>query len=73
MPAVASDPGAGRDRRISARLASEGRPVTARLTRRPGGPARLRALLDSGQTIVAPGAFVPLSGRLVEEAGFPAV
>jgi 2,3-dimethylmalate lyase len=47
--------------------------VTARLTRRPGGPARLRALLEAGQTIVAPGAFDPLSARLVEEAGFPAV
>ena len=47
--------------------------MTARLTRRPGGPARLRALLDSGETIVAPGAFDPLSARLVEEAGFPAV
>jgi 2,3-dimethylmalate lyase len=47
--------------------------VTARLTRRLGGPARLRALLDSGQTIVAPGAFDPLAARLVEEAGFPAV
>jgi 2,3-dimethylmalate lyase len=47
--------------------------VTARLTRRPGGPARLRALLDSGQTILAPGAFDPLAARLVEEAGFPAV
>jgi 2-methylisocitrate lyase-like PEP mutase family enzyme len=47
--------------------------VTARLTRRPGGPARLRALLESGQTIVAPGAFDPLSARLVEDAGFPAV
>jgi 2,3-dimethylmalate lyase len=47
--------------------------VTARLTRRPGGPARLRAMLGSGQTIVAPGAFDPLSARLVEEAGFPAV
>jgi 2,3-dimethylmalate lyase len=47
--------------------------VTARLTRRPGGPARLRALLESGQTILAPGAFDPLSARLVEEAGFPAV
>ena len=53
--------------------ADAGRPVTARLTRRPGGPARLRALLESGQTIVAPGAFDPLSARLVEEAGFPAV
>ena len=47
--------------------------MTARLTRRPGGAARLRALLDSGELIVAPGAFDPLSARLVEEAGFPAV
>jgi 2,3-dimethylmalate lyase len=47
--------------------------VTARLTPRPGGPVRLRALLESGQIIVAPGAFDPLSARLVEEAGFPAV
>ena len=47
--------------------------MTARLTRRPGGAARLRALLDSGQIIVAPGAFDSLSARLVEEAGFPAV
>jgi 2-methylisocitrate lyase-like PEP mutase family enzyme len=47
--------------------------MTARLTRGSGGPARLRELLDSGQTIVAPGAFGPLAARLVEEAGFPAV
>jgi 2,3-dimethylmalate lyase len=47
--------------------------VTARLTRRPGAAARLRALLESGQTFVAPGAFDPLAARLVEEAGFPAV
>ena len=47
--------------------------MTGRLTWRPGGAARLRALLDSGQTIVAPGAFDSLSARLVEEAGFPAV
>lgn len=47
--------------------------MTGRLTRRPGGPARLRALLESGTTIVAPGAFDPLAARLVEEAGFPAV
>ena len=47
--------------------------MTARLTRRPGGAAQLRALLDSGQTILAPGAFDPLAARLVEEAGFPAV
>jgi 2,3-dimethylmalate lyase len=46
--------------------------MTGRLTRRPAG-ARLRELLDSGQTIVAPGAFDPLAARLVEEAGFPAV
>jgi carboxyvinyl-carboxyphosphonate phosphorylmutase len=52
--------------------------MTARLTRSTGGPARLRALLesallDSGQMIVAPGAFDPLAARLVEEAGFSAV
>ena len=47
--------------------------MTGRLTPRPGGPARLRALLESGETIVAPGAFDPLAARLVEEAGFAAV
>ncbi|MHB1431853.1 MAG: isocitrate lyase/PEP mutase family protein [Streptosporangiaceae bacterium] len=47
--------------------------MTARLTRRPGGAARLRALLDSDQMILAPGAFDPLAARCVEEAGFPAV
>src|SRR6266436_891218 len=47
--------------------------VTARLKRGTGGAARLRELLASGQTIVAPGAFDPLAARLVEEAGFPAV
>jgi carboxyvinyl-carboxyphosphonate phosphorylmutase len=58
--------------------------VTGRLTRRggsgapgapgaPSAPARLRELLNSGQTIVAPGAFDPLAARLVEEAGFAAV
>jgi 2-methylisocitrate lyase-like PEP mutase family enzyme len=47
--------------------------VTGRLTRPAGGPARLRELLDSGRTIVAPGAFGPLAARLVEEAGFDAV
>ena len=30
-------------------------------------------MLESGETIVAPGAFDPLAARLVEEAGFPAV
>ncbi len=47
--------------------------MTGRLTRRPGAPGRLRALLESGETILAPGAFDPLAARLVEEAGFPAV
>ncbi|HEX4398088.1 MAG TPA: oxaloacetate decarboxylase [Trebonia sp.] len=47
--------------------------MTGRLTRRRGGSARLRELLNSGQTIVAPGAFDPLAARLVEEAGFAAV
>ncbi len=47
--------------------------MTGRLTRPTGGPARLRELLDSGRTIVAPGAFGPLAARLVEEAGFDAV
>ena len=47
--------------------------MTGRLTPRPGGAARLRGLLDSGETILAPGAFDPLAARLVEEAGFPAV
>ena len=47
--------------------------MTGRLTRKPGGAARLRELVDAGGTIVAPGAFDPLAARLVEEAGFPAV
>ena len=47
--------------------------MTGRLTRKPGGAARLRELVDAGGTIVAPGAFGPLAARLVEEAGFPAV
>ena len=45
---------------------------------RPAHPPPWRArqaaaLLASGRTIVAPGAFDPLAARLVEEAGFPAV
>ncbi len=47
--------------------------MTARLTRSAGGAARLRELLGSGETIVAPGAFDPLAARCVEEAGFDAV
>src|SRR5262249_61337984 len=46
----------------------EERSLTARLTRRPGGAARLRALLESGQMIVAPGAFEPLAAREVDGA-----
>jgi 2-methylisocitrate lyase-like PEP mutase family enzyme len=34
---------------------------------------KLRALLATGETIVAPGAFDGLSARLVEQAAFPAV
>jgi 2-methylisocitrate lyase-like PEP mutase family enzyme len=34
---------------------------------------KLRALLNSGQITVAPGAYDGLSARLVEQAGFPAV
>jgi 2-methylisocitrate lyase-like PEP mutase family enzyme len=47
--------------------------VTARLTRSTGGPVKLRALLNSEQTILAPGAFDPLAARCVEAAGFSAV
>jgi carboxyvinyl-carboxyphosphonate phosphorylmutase len=63
--------GSGGESRRPARRAEEA--VTGRLTRGAGGPARLRELLASGETIVAPGAFDPLTARLVEEAGFPAV
>ncbi|MEV1291061.1 oxaloacetate decarboxylase [Pseudonocardia sp. NPDC049635] len=35
--------------------------------------ARLRALLDSGEPVLAPGAYDALSARLVEQAGFDAV
>jgi 2,3-dimethylmalate lyase len=73
-PTVASGPACPRFRVARQRSpAGQGGTVTGRLTRRPGGPGRLRALLESGQTIVAPGAFDPLAARLVEEAGFPAV
>jgi carboxyvinyl-carboxyphosphonate phosphorylmutase len=37
------------------------------------GPRRLRQLLATGETVVAPGAYDALSARLIEEAGFPAV
>ncbi len=47
--------------------------MTARLTRKAGGAARLRELLDADETILAPGAFDSLSARCVEEAGFSAV
>jgi 2-methylisocitrate lyase-like PEP mutase family enzyme len=47
--------------------------MTARLTRSTGAAARLRELLGSGETVLAPGAFDPLAARCVEEAGFDAV
>src|SRR5215471_9892918 len=72
-PATLAGPGLPARRGRGTPAGGAGRAVTARLTRRPGGAARLRALLESGQTIVAPGAFDPLAARLVEEAGFPAV
>ena len=37
------------------------------------GPKGFRQLLDSGELILAPGAFDALSARIVEAAGFPAV
>lgn len=37
------------------------------------GAQRLRALLETGETILAPGAYDALSARLIETAGFPAV
>lgn len=43
--------------------------MTARLTPSTGAAARLRKLLGSGETIIAPGAFDPLAARCVEEAG----
>jgi len=39
----------------------------------PSGPRGLRALLDGGDLVVAPGAYDALSARLVEAAGFPCV
>jgi len=47
--------------------------MTARLTRSTGAAARLRGLLNSGETILAPGAYDPLAARCVEDAGFDAV
>jgi 2,3-dimethylmalate lyase len=47
--------------------------MTGRLSRGRGGPTRLRELLESGELIVAPGAFDPLAARCVEAAGFGAV
>ncbi len=43
------------------------------LTANPGGPRRLRELLNASEPIVAPGAYDALSARLIEAAGFPAV
>jgi 2-methylisocitrate lyase-like PEP mutase family enzyme len=48
-------------------------PPMAELTDGNGGGAALRALLESGEPVLAPGAYDGLSARLVERAGFPAV
>ncbi|WP_226359181.1 MULTISPECIES: oxaloacetate decarboxylase [unclassified Pseudonocardia] len=46
----------------------------ADLLGRPGNRrARLRALLDAGTPVLAPGAYDALSARLVEQAGFDVV
>jgi len=42
------------------------------LRHRPGGPARLRALLGRPEPLLAPGCYDGLSARLVELAGFEA-
>ena len=38
-----------------------------------GGPAALRRLLASPETVAVPGAHDPVTARLVEQAGFSAV
>ena len=38
----------------------------------PSVRSELRARLDRGETIVAPGAYDPISARIVEALGFPA-
>jgi carboxyvinyl-carboxyphosphonate phosphorylmutase len=43
------------------------------LARRRRDPKKLRELLEQPQIVVAPGAYDPLSARLVAEAGFSAV
>jgi 2-methylisocitrate lyase-like PEP mutase family enzyme len=45
----------------------------AERTQGGSGPAVLRALLERGEPVLAPGAYDGLSARLVERAGFPAV
>lgn len=40
---------------------------------RPDGPAALRRLLASRETVAVPGVYDPVTARLVEQAGFPAV
>jgi 2-methylisocitrate lyase-like PEP mutase family enzyme len=44
-----------------------------RTSETPGGAAALRSLIAEGGIIMAPGAADPLTARLVEQAGFPAV
>ncbi len=43
------------------------------LRSRPDGPSRLRALLATGEPLLAPGCYDALGARLIEQAGFDAV
>ncbi len=47
--------------------------MSSLLARHRRDPKKLRELLEQPQVILAPGAYDPLSARLVEEAGFSAV
>ena len=37
------------------------------------GPRKLRALMEGGRFIAAPGALDPFTARIIESIGFPAV
>jgi methylisocitrate lyase len=43
------------------------------MTKAETNSKKLRAMLASGKMLVVPGAFDPMSAKLVERAGFPAV
>jgi len=46
--------------------------MTAKTTA-TGRREKLKTLIDSGQTLIVPGAFDAISAKLIEQAGFPAV